>query len=397
MQTTDGFAGLDCLDCPATFDAAETTHHCPECGGPLTSVYDSDHLSRVHDRLESGAVERSAVGGIGRFAELLPFEASAMTTLGEGMTPVIDCPELAETVGVERVQIKDEASSTTGAVADRGLALAVTAASQHEASDVALPTTGNGGQAAAAYAARAGIESHSYVPTRSTFANKAMINVHGGDMNVVGGRYPDAVSAFEDRNEEWYSLAPFETPYRHEGQKTIAYELFTGLDTLPDAIVHPTGHGTVLFGLCRGFLELKETGAIDKLPRLYAAQAAGCAPIVSAHEAGKSEPAGIESPDTISGPLEIPKPAGGRYVLEVIDETGGGAVTVTDDELLEAAVSLAQAGVPASATGGVAAHGTKKLAEDGEFDSDEQLLLINPTTANRESDILRSHLMSQGI
>ncbi len=387
MQTTAGFTGLDCLDCSATADAETTTHRCPECGGALTPSYDAAHRARLHEDLDSGDVS----------ADLLPFESAALTTLGEGMTPTIDCPNLADSAGVERVLLKDESRSPTGAVVDRGIALAVTAASQHGATDVALPTTGNGGQAAAAYAARAGLASHSFVPSRSTFANKAMINVHGGDMNVVGGRYPDAVSAFESHGEDWYSLAPFETPYRHEGQKMIAYELFARLETLPDAIVHPTAHGTVLVGLYRGFLELQQTGFLDSVPRLYAAQPEGCAPIVSADEAGETEPTAVQQPDTISGPLEVPEPAGGRYVLEAIAATDGGAVSVTDDELLEAAVSAAGDGVPASATGGVAIQGLQTLADRGEFDADDQLLVINPTTANRESDILRSHLMKQGI
>jgi len=392
MQTTDGFAGLRCMDCERTFEA--DNHRCPDCAGVLAPVYDDDSLHEAHQRLASGP---EAGVGIDRFASVLPFEAETITTIGEGLTPTVSAPSLADRVGVDSVLVKDEARNTTGGIADRGIALAVTAAAHQSATDVALPTTGNAGQAAAAYAARAGLDSHSFVPTRSTFANKAMINVQGGDMNVVGGRYPDAVDAFEDSDEKWYSLAPFETPYRHEGQKTIAYELFSRHAELPEAIVHPTSHGTVLLGLYRGFRELQGTGAIDRIPRLYAAQPAGCAPIVEAHDAGSSEPVAVDSPDTISGPLEVPDPAGGRYALEAIDATGGGAVAVTDEELLEAAVSLAQAGVPTSATGGVAISGAEQLAEDGAFRSDETVLLLNPATANRESDILRSHLMRKGV
>ena len=392
MQTTDGFAGLRCMDCETTVEA--DCHCCPDCAGALAPVYDEDSLQEAHEAITSGP--DSGVG-IDRFAAVLPFGAETITTVGEGLTPTVEAPSLADQFGVDSVLVKDEARNTTGAVADRGIALAVTAASEQGATDVALPTTGNGGQAAAAYAARAGLDSHSFVPTRSTFANKAMINVQGGDMNVVGGRYPDAVEAFEDSDEAWHSLAPFETPYRHEGQKTIAYELFSGLDDLPDAIVHPTSHGTVFLGLYRGFRELQQTGAIEQLPRLYAAQPEGCAPIVEGHRTGASEPVPVDSPDTISGPLEVPDPAGGRYALDAIDTTGGGAISVTDDELLESAVSLAKAGLPTSATGGVAISGAEQLAEDGAFDGDETVLLINPATANRESDILRSHLMRQGV
>jgi len=384
METTDGFAGLRCMDCETTVNA--DSHRCPDCGGALEPLYEH--------RLQGAAFDAGA--GIGRFAALLPFEAGAMTTIGEGSTPTVAAPTLADDFGVETVFVKDEGANTTGSVVDRGIALAVTAASQQGATDVALPTTGNGGQAAAAYAARAGLDAHCFVPTRSTFANKAMINVHGGDMNVVGGRYPDAVEAFQDADEEWHSLAPFETPYRHEGQKTIAYELWADLETVPDAIVHPTGHGTVLLGLYRGFRELHAAGAIDRLPRLYAAQPEGCAPVATAHDEGSAEPVPVESPDTISGPLEVPDPAGGRYALDAIDGSGGGAVTVTDEQLLEGAVSLAQAGVPASATGGVAIAGGEQLGDEA-FDGDDSVVVLNPATANRESDILRSHLMRKGV
>ncbi len=395
MQTTDGFAGLRCLDCEQIFAADEVTHRCPDCTGALEPAYDEESLQTAHENLRRGPAPRS--DGLARFEAVLPFPADSLLTMAEGSTPTVDCPGLAETFGVSQVLIKDEARNTTGGIVDREMALAVTAASQHGAADVSLPTTGNGGQAAAAYASRGGIDSHSFVPSRTTFANKAMINVHGGEMNVIGGRYPDAVDAFENSNEEWYSLAPFATPYRHEGAKTIAYELVAQLDSLPDAIVHPTGHGTSLFGIYRGFRELAATGTIDEIPRLYAAQPEGCAPIVTAHDEGTSEVAPIDSPDTISGPLEIPDPEGGSYVLDALDETNGGAVTTTDKELLEGAVSLAQAGVPTSATGGAAISGGENLADRGAFESDDTVLLINPTTANRECDILRSHLMSKGI
>ena len=394
MQTTDGFAGLRCLDCDGPFDAEETTHRCPDCGGALEPVYEHEALENAHDALQNGSLDGD---GLGRFAAVLPFEAEAVPTLSEGNTPPVSCPELAETVGVEQVIVKDEARNATGGMVDRELALAVTAASQHGASTVALPTTGNAGQAAAAYASRAGLDSESFVPSRTTFANKAMINVHGGEMNVVGGRYSDALESFEDRDTGKYSLAPFDTPYRHEGAKTIAYELFDQLETVPDAIVHPTGHGTGLVGLYRGFCELSETGAIETLPRLYVAQPEGCAPLVEAIQNGFTTPEPVERPDTISGPLEIPDPAGGPYVLEAVRATEGGAVAVPDNELLEGAVSLAQAGVPTSATAGAAIGGLKTLAAGDEFDRSTSVVLINPTTANRESDILRSHLMSKGI
>ncbi|SDJ93462.1 L-threonine synthase [Halovenus aranensis] len=385
METTEGLAGLDCLSCATTTDA--TTDRCPDCGGILDPVYDDATLERVHQTVRED----------GEQAHVLPFDDPV--TLGEGGVTLVDAPELATEIGAGRVLVADEGHNPTGGLVDRELSVAVTAAREAGVETVALPTSGNGGQAAAAYAARAGLDAECFVPSRSVFANKAMINVHGGEMSVVGGRYPDATEVFAEASadEDWYSLAPFETPYRHEGAKTLAYDLLADLDDAPDAVVHPTSHGTGLYGLTKGFREFVDTGHLDAAPRLYAAQPEGCAPLVDADEDEAAKPTPVEHPDTICGALEVPDPSGGHLVLDALAETGGAAVAVEDDAILEGAASLAAAGIPLSATGGAAAAGAQTLADDGAFDGDETVVLVNPATANREADILRSHLMKQGI
>ncbi|MFB6297935.1 MAG: pyridoxal-phosphate dependent enzyme [Salinirussus sp.] len=386
-ETTRAFDGLRCTDCGSRHDAT-TTHRCPACDGHLDAVYDHDEPPVL------------AGYGLDRYAPLLPFPAEALPDLGAGGTPVIDCPALAADLGVGALAVKDEGHSSTGSVADRGMAVAVAAAGGHGATDVALPTTGNAGQAAAAYAARAGLDAHAFVPSRATFATKAMINVHGGDMSVVGGRYPDAVGAFEAAVADagWYSLAPFETPYRHEGAKTLAYELAEGRDWgTPDAVVLPVAHGTVLVGLHEGFVELQELGLTDRLPRLCGVQAAGCAPVVEAVEAGADTITPCETPDTICGDLEVPTPAGGDRILAGVDATGGTGVAVDDDALLDGATELAAAGLTASAAGGATLAGARELADRGTLDRDDDVVLVDTATANRDADVLRSHLMKQGI
>ena len=387
MDTTEAFVGLRCTDCGATHDP-ETAGRCPECDGLLDAAY------------EVGSVDLSG-HALGRYAPLLPFPAEAIVSLEVGGTPLVDCPELAEELGVGAVYVKDEGRSATGAFVDRGLALAVTAAREAGATDVALPTTGNGGQSAAAHAARAGLASHSFVPSRTPFVNKAMINVHGGDMNVVEGRYPDAVAAFEERDPDWQSVAAFENSYRHEGAKTLAYEVaesagegVTG--ATPDAVVHPTAHGTGVVGLEKGFREFREADLSEAAPRLYAVQPDGCAPVVDAWE-GDGEVTGVEHPDTICGPLEVPEPAGGARVLEALEGTDGAAVAVSDDALLTGATDLAATGLTMGATGGAAVAGARRLADRGAFGDEDVVVLVNPTTGNKEEDILRSHLMKQGI
>jgi threonine synthase len=388
METTEAFDGLCCTDCGTTH-SERTSHRCPDCGGLLDAAY--EHVATAADL--SGH-------GLRRYAPLLPVPRESFVTAETGGTPLVDCPDLATQLGVASVALKDEGRNATGSVADRGLALAVTVAAHHGATDVALPTTGNSGQAAAAHAARAGLDSHSFVPSRTPFVNKAMINVHGGDMSVVEGRYSDAAGAFADAvaDEEWYSVAAFASPYRHEGTKTLAYELAEERDwTPPDAVVHPTGHGTGVVGLQKGFRDLRKLDLIADTPRIYAAQASGSAPIADAWERDARTVEAWEHPDTICGPLEIPDPVGGQRIIEALAASDGAAVATDDESILEAATSLAAAGVPASVTGGAAVSGAQALADRGAFAPDDDVVLIDPTSGNKEADVLRSHLMRQGI
>jgi threonine synthase len=338
--------------------------------------------------------------GLGQYADLLPFDADTLVSLGEGATPLVACPTVATDLGVERVLVKDEGRNPTGSVRDRGLAVAVADAADAGAADVGLPTTGNGGQAMAAYAARAGLDSHSFAPSRMPFVNKAMINVHGGDMSVGEGRYGDSARVYaEDADADWYDLTAFETPFRQEGQKTLAYEIAADCDwTAPDHVVVPTGHGLAMAGLHRGFRDLRECGLLDETPALHAAQAAGCAPIVDAYEDGREAHEPVERPDTIAGAIEIADPTGSRFALDAVRDTGGSAVASEDRDVLEAAVDVAQsAGLEVSAATGAAVAGARALADNSTFEGSDTVVVLNTATGNKDDDILRSHLMSKGV
>lgn len=394
MELSSAVRGLRCVDCTATFDPAETTHCCPDCGGHLAVEYAVDAVDVSRESFTARRFD-----GIARFADLLPFPEDRLVTMDEGTTPLVECPRLADELGVGKLYVKDEGANPTASVRDRGLALAVTAAAEHGADEVALPTTGLGGHAAAAYAARAGLDSHAFVPSRATFDAKAMINVHGGEMSVVQGRFDDAVDAFADEAADAYSVASFETPYRVEGQKTVAYEIAEQLDwQAPDAVVYPTGHGVGLVGLATGARELVDFGLLDEHSELYAAQADGCAPIVSAFAEGAASPDAWELPDTICGGLEIADPSGGARIIDALRESDGGAVATPDVDILEAAVSVAQIeGIEMGATSGAAAAGARELAGTGVLGPDDTVVLVNTVAGETEADVLRSHLMSKGI
>ncbi|WP_129114917.1 threonine synthase [Halegenticoccus tardaugens] len=397
METTEAFRGLACAACGETVEGIESGR-CPACGGPLDPEYDA----AVADRT---AFEGAGGGSMWDTVDLLPFAAADAVSIGEGGTPLVEAPSLAAELGVGRVLVKDEGRNPTGTVLDRGLSVATTAAWALGVADVALASPGNGAQSAAAYAGRAGMESRAFVPARAAFSNKAMVNVHGGDMRVVGGRYPDALAAFEaEREEGWHSLAAFDTPYRHEGIKTAAYEILAALDwAVPDAAVVPTGSGEVLAGVEKGFRECRELGLVDDVPALYAAQPSGCAPVAAAWERGLDAPEPWTTPDTICGELEIPAPAGGELALSALAATDGGAVAVDDADVLESAVAVARGeGIEVGVAGGAAAAAAWKLAggsdgETGEFDEDATIVVLNTEAGGKTPDVLRSHLMGQGI
>ncbi|GAA0273255.1 threonine synthase [Halobacterium noricense] len=397
METTPAFEGLRCVDCEETFDPETATHRCPDCGGILDPTYDYDSLDVTRETFESRRFD-----SMWRYEELLPFSRNSAISMDEGATALVSCPTLADEMGVGEVYVKDEGRNPTGTFKDRGQTVAVTAADQHGASDVALVSAGNAGQSAAAYAGRAGIDSHVFLPSRSGFANKAMVNVHGGDMTIVEGRIGDAGAAFDDAMDEyddWYSVRTFETPYRHEGKKTMYYETAEQLDwETPDHVVYPTGGGVGLVGMHKAAKELRDLGLTDALPKLYAAQAEGCAPIVRAFQEGRDVHEPWDTPDTICGGIEIPDPGASPLVLEALRESDGGAVATSDEEILDAATLVAKhEGVEMGATCAAAASGASALADDGAFGEDDTVVVLNTGSANKDADVLRSHLMSKGI
>lgn len=394
METTDAFDGLACRDCGARHAPGDARGRCPDCGGLLKAVY-------ALDGVDGGFLDghQGPAGSMWRFADLLPFPAAAAVSLGEGATPLVECPTLAEELGVGRVLIKDEGQNPTGSVADRGLSVAVTAAVAAGATDLALPSAGNDGHAAAAYAGRAGLDAHVFVPSRAGFVGKAMINVHGGDMTVVEGRLPEAEDAYEAasaEHEDWHPVAP-SGPYRVEGRKTVLYEVVAALGGAPDAVVHPTGEGAGIVGAHEASRVLRELGAVDEHPALYAAQASGCAPIARAFETGEP-PEPWDRPDTICADVEVPDPAAGERALEALDATGGGAVATDDDDILESAVAVAgHEGVSMSPSGATAASGAWELAERGALGPDDTVVLVNAGAGSKAPDVLRSHLMGRGV
>ena len=408
MEPTGAVQGLRCPDCE-TIHPLDADQGCPTCGTACTVAYDYDAVdaAALFDR---GAPPRDTDATTGsqsargqwHYDGLLPFSAADAVTAGEGATPLVAADRLADELSVDSVYIKDESRNPTGTVYDRGMSVAATAITARAAPEAvepaALATTGNSGQSAMAYLRRLGVRSYAFVPSRSAFSNKAMINVHGGEMQVVGGRYSDAADAVDEQLAgDYYSLQEFTTPYRQEGAKTLAFELYADLGGVPDVIFVPASTGEVVVGVAAGFEELVTIGVADETPTLVAAQPTGCAPIATAVDSGASAPEPWAVPDTIVGELEVPDPAGGSQAVAALEELDGAAVTVDDDEILESAVAVASNEViEMGAAGGAAPAGAWRYADDGGFGGDETVVLLNTESGTKTPDILRSHLMGPG-
>jgi len=391
MSAEDAPADLYCPSCTRRVAFREATATCPDCDGLLRLRVDPAVLP--DDPTEGDASGGSWLAG---FTPLFGTDLKSID-LGAGGTTPIECPSFGPSSEGGTLWIADEGVNPTGSAADREMVFAIAAALDRDADGVVLPSTGHAAQSAAAHAGRAGLAAHAFVPSRTPFLNKAMTNVHGGELSVVEGRYSDALAAYESADRDGFPVDPASPP-RRLGAVTLAWDLLSALEwSPPDAIAVPAAHGHRIAGLESGLRAAVEAGLIGTTPRLYAAQPEGCAPIVRAQRSGLDLEA-VAGPDSVVGPLEVPRPVLGSLALGAIEATDGGAIEVTDEAALAAGVEAnASAGIECSATGGVALAGLQTLREQGEIGPDESVLVVDPLSAAAESDVLRSHLMSRGV
>jgi threonine synthase len=316
-----------------------------------------------------------------RYAEVLPVRDPAQrVTLGEGFTPLLDVPALADALSMGRILLKEEGQNPTGSFKARGLAVAVARARELGMTAVALPSAGNAGSAAAAYAAAAGLEAHVAVPRDTPRPILEEIRALGADLQLVEGLITDAGAVIERGAEEhgWFDVSTMKEPYRVEGKKTMGYELVEQLGRVPDVIIYPTGGGTGMVGMWKAFDELEELGWIGgERPRMVAVQGTGCAPIVRAWEEGAESARPWENARTIAAGLRVPRAVGDFLVLEAVRSSGGAAVAVTDEAMLEAVRLIGgTTGVFAAPEGGATAAAIPVLLERGLLHADEEVVLF---------------------
>ena len=367
---------LECSRCAQTYEHHLPQNLCVACGKPLLPRYDLNRITETWDRSSLSQREPS----MWRYAELLP--TVNLVSLGELMTPLIRTERLGNLFGLEALWVKDESRLPTGSFKARGLAMAVSKAKALGLTKLAIPSAGNAATALSIYAARAGMEAHIFMPQDAPTFNRKTCQLAGAEVTLVDGLITDAGKIVAERkaDEGWFDVSTLKEPYRVEGKKTMGLELAEQFNwELPDAIVYPTGGGTGIVGMWKGFEELEAIGWIDgKRPRMISVQAAGCAPIVKAWQEGRTEADPWENAQTTVAGLRVPQAVGDFLILDAIYQSGGAAVAVTDDEIRKEMGTLAAyEGILACPEGAATIAGIRKLVDTGEIQPADKVVLFN--------------------
>ena len=369
------------LECTLTGDTveSESLHGLSAAGKPYFARYD---LEAVRTNFQASDLA-SRRADLWRYEEVLPVrDRRFQISLGEGWTPLLESPRLATRMRVGRVWVKDEGQNPTGSFKDRGLCLAVSRAKELGAKELAIPSAGNAGGAAAAYAAAAGLPVHVVVPMDTPAPIIAEMRALGADLQLLDGLITDCGAVVKKGVEEfgWFDLSTLKEPYRVEGKKTMGYEIFEQLGgRLPDGIVYPTGGGTGLIGMWKAFDEMERLGWIGaERPKMFCVQAAGCAPMVRAWERGEDEAEMWTDATTYASGLRVPGAVGDFLILRGIRESGGAAVAIRDQEMAEWVSIVGQAtGIFAAPEGGAVAAAVPALVETGALDAEAEVVLFN--------------------
>ena len=373
------------LECSLTGERYEAgqVHNLSRAGKPLLVRYDLTAAAKTMTR--ESLAEREQ--GMWKWCELLPNEGEPVS-LGEAETPIVPLPNTAAREGASQLLVKDEGRLPTGSFKARGLAMAVTMAKQFGIERIAMPTNGNAGAALAAYGARAGIETVVICPSETPEINVTETAAYGARVHVADGQI-DECGALVGKGAAaglWFDCSTLKEPYRLEGKKVMGFELAEQLGwDLPDAIFYPTGGGTGLIGMWKGFDELEAVGLIgSKRPRMYAVQAEGCAPIVRAFENGDEFAERWEHAATVATGIRVPKAVGDFLILRAVRESGGAGIAVPEEAILKAVDDAAhEDGFLLCPEGGAVLAAWRQALGRGLVGKDERVLLFNCANGNK--------------
>jgi threonine synthase len=380
-----------CPRCDNRFRLAQLLNLC-SCGSPLLVRYD---LKKATAALAKSSLQgRSAT--LWRYRELLPVQDDInVVSLGEGFTPLLEAKTLSLELGLRRVWIKDEAQNPTGSFKDRGLCLAVSRAKELGVKKLAIPSAGNAGGSLSAYAARAGIEAHVFMPKDTPAANQIEAQQYGARLTLVDGLINDCGRIIAERKaaEGWFDVSTLKEPYRVEGKKTMGYEIAEQLKwKLPDVIIYPTGGGTGLIGMWKAFAEMEEMGWIgNDRPRMVSVQASGCAPIVRAFEQGKDTAEPWQNAKTVASGLRVPQAVADFLMLRALRESNGTALSVSDDDMLEEIPRIGRAeGIFFCPEGAACVAALRHLVKQGWIKPSDEVVIFNTATGLKYLDVLQA-------
>jgi len=332
-----------------------------------------------------------------RYRELMPLlPGDEPVTLGEGFTPLIHAKRVGATLGLERLLIKDESLNPTNSFKARGLSAAISRAKALNAETVFLPTAGNAGNAAAAYAAAAGMKCEVFIPkdAKQPFVDECIL--YGAKVTLVDGLITDAgrVATETAKTQGWYEVSTFREAGRCEGKKTMGFELAEQLNwTLPDWIIYPTGGGTGMVGMWKAFAEMEAIGWMPtggKRPKMVTVQPDGCPPIVSALDRGADVAGTWEHAHTIADGLRVPRAIADFLILRTIRESGGTAVAVSDAQMVDDMKTLGRLeGISAAPEGAASLSAARRLVTEGKIKPHETVVLFNTGGALKYLDLIR--------
>ena len=372
------------LECSKTGKIYEPNklYNLSEAGKPLLVRYD---LAKAAETLTKESL-KNRVSSLWRYREVLPVvHDENIVSLGEGWTPLLHAKRLGAQVELPHLFIKDESPNPTGSFKARGQTTAISMAKELGVTKLAIPTAGNAGGAMAAFAAAAGIPAFVFMPRDTPAANRIECQQLGAEVTLIDGLITDCGAEVGRRKEAegWFDVSTLKEPYRIEGKKTMGYELAEQFNwALPDVILYPTGGGTGLIGMWKAFDEMEEMGWIgSQRPRMFTIQAAGCAPIVRAFDNGWDEAPEFENAHTAASGLRVPKAIGDFIMLDILRKSGGGAISVTDEEMIaDTKVVGAAEGLFCAPEGAACFSALKKMLAAGTVSADDRIVLFNTGT-----------------
>ena len=381
---------LECSRCHAQLDANKPQTVCTQCAGALYVRYDLSSAKGTAVRDAIGSTEADhRWSGMWRYRDVLP-EIDPVT-LGEGWTPMLASRRYTN------VYLKEEGANPTGTFKARGLSLAMTMARHYGIRKIAVPSAGNAGGAAAAYAAAAGIEAHIFMPKDVPLANQVECIAYGAKMTLVDGLISGCARIVTERKEQegWFDLSTLKEPFRIEGKKTMGYELAEQLSwTYPDAVFYPTGGGVGLIGMWKAFEELEELGWVTgKRPKMIAIQAAGCAPVARAWEEHQPVSQMWQNGATFASGLRVPKPYGDYIILDIVRKSRGTVVALTDEQIFASLLDWASnEGIFLSPEGAAATAAYDHLLATGFLQASDRVVLFNTGSGNKYTDVVAKAL-----